>query len=231
VLFVVGSEPLTLSKHREIESSGARVYARYFATELGTVGIGCGSPCEIGDYHLATPSVAAIADAGSLLYTSLLDSAPKILINVELGDSGILENRLCGCLAGALGLTTHLRQVSSFERATSEGMTVGFRELERVIEDALVPSYGGTALDYQWVEREDGSRLTRLLLRVSPERGEIETPALVATVLDSLRQGNAGLSLAVELWQRAGTIQVVRERPRATRMGKTVAVLREEHVR
>jgi hypothetical protein len=168
-----------------------------------------------------------LAESESLLYTSLLDSAPKILINVQLGDRGMVENRPCGCLAGELGLTTHLRQVSSYERATSEGMTVGFQELARVIEDALVPRYGGTALDYQWVEREDGNSLTRLCLRVSPERGDIDEASLVHAVLGSLRQGNAGLPLAAELWQRAGTIQIRRERPRTTGTGKTISVLRE----
>jgi hypothetical protein len=227
VLFIVGAEPLTEFKHQEIRATGARVYARYFASEIGSIGVECGSPCCTGDYHLATPSIAIVPDGESLLFTALHRFAPKVLINVQLGDSGILEERDCGCPIGALGLRTHIRQVASFQLATGEGMTVGFRKLARLIEEALVPKYGGSSLDYQWVECEDARNLTRLCLRVSPDRGAINEAELVETVLAWLQRGDGGLPLAAELWRRAGTIQVVRERPQLTAVGKTTAVVRE----
>jgi hypothetical protein len=132
VLFIVGSEPLTESKHREIPSAGARVYARYHATEIGTLGIECGCSCGIGDYHLATPRVAVVSDNDRFHFTSLLFTAPKMLINVQLGDTGVIEERECRCLIGGLGLYTRLRQVSSARQATGEGMTVSFRDLTRI---------------------------------------------------------------------------------------------------
>jgi hypothetical protein len=227
VLFIVGSEPLTDSKKREIQSAGARVYARYHATEIGTIGIECGCTYGSGDYHLATPSVAVISDDNTLHFTSLLSTAPKILINVQLGDAGIIEERQCGCLIGELGLSTHLSQISGIQKATGEGMTVSHRELARVIEEVLVPKYGGTSLDYQWVEREDARSLTRLCLRISPDRGAINETELIESVLVRLRRGDAGLPLAAELWRRADTIQVINERPQPTTMGKIMAVVRD----
>ena len=228
VVFIVGAEPLTENRHREIEAVGARVSSRYFASEIGTIALECGCPSEIGDYHVATPSVAVVTDGPSLLFTSLLRSTPKVLINVQLGDSGSLEDRDCGCLTGELGLRTHVRQVGSFRRAKSEGMTVPYRDLARLIEEALLPRFGGSSLDYQWVEREDARGLTRLCLRVHPDRGAISETEMAETILAWLRRGGAGLPLAAELWRKADTIQIVRERPQQTALGKTVAVVRNE---
>jgi hypothetical protein len=226
-LFIVGSEPLTAAKLREIESVGATVFPRYHTTELGAVATGCGNPREVGEYHLATDSVAIVeGPAGALalvpLYlTSLLASAPVIMINVEFGDEAVVDTHPCGCLWEELGLTTHLRRVGNSRRAKGEGMTVDARELLRVAEEVLPARFGGSSVDYQWVEEEDERAFTRLWLRIDPRLGELDEGKVVETILSELRKTPGG-ALAAEMWRQAGTIRILREPPRATSAGKTL---------
>ena len=56
-------------------------------------------------------------------YTSLLTSAPKLLLNVESDDYGTVDQRSCGCTWETLGFPTHLRDIRSFRKLTGEGVT------------------------------------------------------------------------------------------------------------
>ena len=80
---------------------------------------------------------------------------PKILINVETDDFGILEERDCGCPLGDLGLHQHLRQIRSVGKLTGRGITLVASDIVDIIEDILPGKFGGTAQDYQLVEEED----------------------------------------------------------------------------
>jgi len=237
VQFIVGSEPLTEAKYREIRAAGATVFPRYMATEIGTVGMGCGTPSEVGDLHLAEDAIALIqsdggtAEARPFYLTLLLDSAPKVMLNVQLGDAGVVKRRRCGCLFGDMGFHTHLLRVRSFDHATGEGMTLGTRELTRIIEEVLLRKYGGSALDYQWVEEEDGRSLTRLRLYVHPRLGPLNEAEMVKDILGQLRRGDRGRRLVAEMWRQAGTLNVVRAEPRPTPQGKIVPVLRDGDAR
>ncbi len=232
-LFIVGSEPLSVAKYREIESVGAKVYPRYHASEFGVVGVGCGCPREVGEYHLAGDSIAVIQDQGggteptALYLTSLLPTAPVISINVELGDRAVVDEGRCGCQWEEIGLTTHLRRVSSFRRSKTEGMTVSARALSRVVEEVLPARYGGSSVDYQWIEEEDGSSFTRLWLRIDPRVGPLNEAEMVDVILAELRPVEGG-SLAAEMWRQAQTIRVLREPPLATSSGKVLPWLRRQ---
>jgi len=138
-----------------------------------------------------------------------------------LGDRALADTYPCGCLWEELGLTTHLRQVGSLHRATGEGMTVDRRELLRVVEEVLPALYGGSSVDYQWVEDEDERSFTRLWLRIDPRLGEMDEARVVETILAELRRVGGG-ALAAEMWRQAGTIRILREPPRATSTGKTL---------
>jgi hypothetical protein len=204
------------------------------ATEIGTLGCGCGDPCEEGDVHLARDTVAVIPSENGgedvptpLLFTSLLDSGPTVMLNVELGDVGRVVRRTCGCLFGALGFDTHLLRVRSVGRAMGEGMTLNLNKLARVVETALVRRYGGCALDYQWVEEEDVQSLTRLRLRVDPRLGDLDEAALVRDALAALAADDPDDRLVAEMWRQAGTVQVVRQEPKPTPAGKVIPFLRE----
>ncbi len=236
--FIVGSEPLSLAKRREIDAAGAMVYARYYATEPGTIGLGCGEPQrpdEPSDFHLAGDTIAAIPGeapaAGDsrrpLLLTSLLESGPKVMINVDLGDVGTLRERRCGCLLSEAGFTTHIADIASAQRATAEGMALPYDDLKRIAEEVLPKRYGGTSLDYQWLEGEDERGLTRVRLRVSPRLGGgVDLDGLRDFVFEQLVEIDRRNRFFVEIWRRAGTLRVARELPTRTELGKLHPVLR-----
>lgn len=234
LMAIVGSEPLTDIKRREIERTGASVYHRYAATEVGTIAMGCGNPAESDDAHLMSDMVATIQpkgtgskEAGPLFFSSLHNVMPKIMINVQLGDSARVHQRACGCEFEKLGFHTHLSRVRSHERFTSQGMAVPSASLERAVDDALTAKYGGTSLDYQWVEEEDKQGRTGLKLRISPDLGTLDEAQVIRDVLEELRKGDEGERMMAEIWQQSGVISVMREFPRPTQRGKIVPMLKE----
>ncbi len=225
VAFYVGAEPLTQARCDEIRSSGAGVLSRYASTEMGTMAVGCPDAREAGDHHLCRDIVAAVQAEGApdqpgILYlTALHEAAPKLMINVQLGDCARLVRHTCACPLGELGLDLHLLQVHSVERVTCEGMTVPVSELVRIVEEVLCRRHGGSAVDYQWAEMEDRGGKSRLLVRISPSV-RVDAAKVVRDVLGELAGRSASGPIVAEAWGRAGTIRVVRVRPHVTGAGK-----------
>ena len=231
---IVGSEPLTVVRRREIEKTGASVYHRYAATEAGTIAMACGNPSESDDVHLMSDMVAAIQpgdtgsnEAGPLFLSSIHKVMPKIMINVQLDDSATVHQRACGCEFEKLGFHTHLSMVRSHERFTAQGMAIHSSLLERAVDEVLAPKYGGTPLDYQWVEVEDERGRTGLKLRISPGLGTLDEERIIRDVLEELGRGDEGERMMSEIWQQSRAISVIREDPRPTQRGKFVPMLKE----
>ena len=229
-VFVVGGEPLTPAKAREIERSGARTLPFYGFTEAPLMGAGCAAPVEPNDLHFARDRAALIrhprAVPGSDIvvdafhFTTLLPTAPKVLLNVQNDDYGVVEERACGCPLERHGLTTHLREVHSFGKLHGEGVTVGGSEMVRVLEEVLPARFGGGALDYQLVEEEDEAGFTRLTLLVHPRIPLADEAAVIETVLQALRASSVAADLAQLLWRQAGSWRVRRAVPVHTARGK-----------
>ncbi|MER3446250.1 MAG: hypothetical protein C4291_05130 [Candidatus Dadabacteria bacterium] len=225
--FFVGAEPITPYKRKEIESVGAVCVPKYGFTEGGTIGYGCFNSSSPDDTHLFKDSIAVIqhrrrvefsdTEVNAFLFTSLLPSAPKILLNVESDDYGILEKRDCNCDFQKLGFTEHLHEIRSFGKLTSEGMTFVNSDLIRIFEEILPQEFGGSSIDYQLVE-EDGNGLTRLSILVSPQIGEVNEKDLVERFLAEIDKKKRGI--CVEMWSQGNTIQVKRAHPIPTKRGK-----------
>jgi hypothetical protein len=232
VTFVVKSEPLTETRRRLIESTGARVLVLYGSMEVPTIGSGCATPAAPDDMHLAADLHAVITrrreaiaggpEVDALLLSSLSPYAARICLNLELGDYAQVEERDCGCLLGELGLRTHLSEVRGFDKLTGEGVTFVRASLERILENVLPTRFGGTALDYQIVEEEADDGLARLILRVAPSVGVVDEAALRTTLLRELGRGGMIQQYMAALWQRAETITISREPPETTRAGKVL---------
>jgi hypothetical protein len=221
--FFGGGEPLTEAKRKQIESAGATVCPRYWITEIGLIGCGCLGASAADDVHLFTDSMALIqcqrqvshstANVNSFLFTSLLPSSPKIMLNVESDDYGVMENVKCGCLFEQMGLTTHLHDIRSYAKLTGSGMTIIDSDFVRILEQVLPGKYGGAPTDYQLVEEEDDKGQTYLSLIISPTVGAVDNSEAINTVLDELRRHAYGGKLAAGFWSQVNTIKIERTHP------------------
>ncbi len=228
--FITAGEPVTEAKRKEIERAGARVCPVYVFIEAGFVGHGCFNPVAADEVHLYKDSLALIqhqrevphagVSVDAFLFTSLLPSAPKILLNAESGDWGIIGTRNCGCKYEKLGLTDHIHNIRGFDKLTGEGMTFVGTDLIRILDEVLPAKFGGSPTDYQLIEEEDESGHTRMSLVVSPKVGAIDEAELIKTVLSELGKGRDIRRLMTEVWSQAKTLRVKRMQPLTTARGK-----------
>jgi len=228
--FLPCGEPLTKTKRQEIESTGALACTRYIFSEGGYVSFGCLQPTAPDDTHFLEDALALIqherpvphaeTTVNAFLYTTLLPSSPKVLLNVENGDYGIVETRHCGCGLEELGFTKHISQIRGFDKLTGEGMTFIGTDFVRIIEEVLPARFGGASTDYQMVEEEDDHGKTHVSVLVSPDLGAVDEQALVRTVLAELSKGDSPQRMMTRIWSDAHTLRVRRERPLLTARGK-----------
>jgi hypothetical protein len=226
--FMGGGEALTEAKAAGIRAVGARAFANYHMSEVGMVGAACMEPIGVNDQHILTNHLAVIQgrrqvgdrEVDALMLTNLLESSPRVLLNVEIDDYGVMEERRCGCPLDRLGLHTHVRDVRSFKKLTAEGVTLVGSEMERILESELPARFGGTALDYQLVEEEDAQGFTCISIVVSPSVELDSEQAVVEAVLQGLEKASISADLAVRLWNQAGAIRVRRDEPHIGQRGK-----------
>lgn len=225
-----GGEPPTDAKVNTIRSSGARTVPSYYFAEVGPVGHGCGNPAGHNDHHFLKDHLAVIQGprtvpgteitVDAFTFTTLLATAPKILLNVEIDDYGVLEKRSCGCPWEELGFDLHVRDIRSYRKLTGEGMTLVGSDMERILGERLPARFGGSALDYQLMEEEDERGFTKMSILVSP-RIEIESEEeVVREVLRGLRRGGHTAEGARSIWSQAGSLRVRRMEPIWTARGK-----------
>ena len=230
VCFVTLGEPFTEAKRRVVQAAGARALVRYAITELGIIGYGCGTAQESDDVHFFSDSYGLIQRPRSIgecgltvdafYFTSLLRSAPKVVVNLESGDFGRLGRRSCDCALGSIGLQDHISEIRSFEKLSGEGMTFATTDLLHVLEERLPARFGGSSSDYQLIEQEDEQGILRLHLIVSPSVRTGDDDQIRRTFLDELGRDGATANFGAVYWERAGTVEVRRRSPIATRAGK-----------
>jgi hypothetical protein len=233
-LFAGAGEPPTPAKVRTIRSSGATFLSSYGFTEGGMVALSCSRPASENDLHVwrdawaiiqnpvHVPKSTLVVDA--FCFTALFASAPKIMLNVELDDYGILDQRDCGCPMQLAGFPDHVRDIFSFRKLTGEGMTLVGSTMLKVIEETLPAEFGGSALDYQLIEEEDENGFTRLTVVISPTVGPIDDAAVIERVLAEVAKDSPGADLAHAIWRDAGTLRVRREDPTWSTLGKLLSL-------
>lgn len=235
-LFIVGAEPLTPAKYRQIKAVQASVYSRYYSSEMGSIALGCGHPAEVGELHLLSDTVALIPgepgesgeEARPFYLTSFTNTVPKVLVNAQIGDTGLVTQRRCGCLLDELGFHTHLTQVRNYSLTSVEGMSMRAGMLRHLSEEVLPARFGGSPLDYQWLEAEERSAFTRLILRVHPRLGQLDEKTIIQVVLQEMRRQDEGHRLMATLWSEAGSLGIERSPPQLTALGKLPIILRRE---
>ncbi len=225
-----GGEPPTRAKVAQIESTGAQFRSGYHFTEVGTVGLSCTRSTDPNEQHFLMDHLALIQaprevpgfelSVPSFHFTTLLTSAPKIMLNVESDDFGVVETRNCGCPFGDLGFSTHIRDIRSFRKLTGEGVTLVGGHIESILEEDLPARFGGSPLDYQLIEEEDELGFTRLTILVDPSVAGADEQAVLAEMHAALRRRGGAAELSRELWKQANAFRVRREAPRLTSRGK-----------
>jgi hypothetical protein len=222
--FRVSAEPYTLAKDAIVRERGCRTASHYSCAEVGYMGMACAHPDSVDEVHLMTDKVALLQrqkrvgggdiSVGALAFTTVLPSCPKLMLNVELGDYATVTTRRCGCLLDELGFDTHLHDVRSWEKLNSAGVTFLGTELMALVEDVLPGRFGGTAMDYQFVEEEEAG-LPRVSLLIHPRLDGIDERAVLDSVLTELRACPGG-GLMADTWRESGTLRVLRHEPYTT---------------
>ena len=99
-------------------------------------------------------------------------------------------------------------------------MTFATTDLLHVLEERLPARFGGSSSDYQLIEQEDEQGILRLHLIVSPSVRTGDDDQIRRTFLDELGRDGATANFGAVYWERAGTVEVRRRSPIATRAGK-----------
>lgn len=228
-LFVLGGEPFTPAKAAVIARTGSRAASQYAMVEAGAIGVACQAATMPDDVHLLSDKVATIRRerrVGSparalpaLFHTTLLHASPKIMLNVESGDYGVMEERDCGCSVLPPSFRRHLHTIRSYEKLTSEGMSFLGGDLLTLVEHVLPGRFGGYPTYYQFVEREHAG-LPKVCLVVDRAVGKLDPAHVVDTVLDFLRQRGLATAMIADMWSQGRTLDVLRGDSHVTSGGK-----------
>ena len=235
--FTCGGEPTTAARRAAIEETGAVALPRMGATETDILAFACLSPEAPDDMHffedrhvLIQPGDADIPglSPATMLLSSLLPSAPILMLNVSLGDQARVVRRACGCGLESHGWNLHIHEVRSFEKLTAGGINLLDSDVIRVIEQILPAHFGGSPIDYQLIERLDNDRAQpEISLLVSPDVGPLDKDLVADVFLHAIGGGSGGERLMEEQWRGSGVVRVVREAPRRTPSGKILHLFLE----
>ena len=231
--FTLAGEPITTARLASVSKVGGRALPRYGSIECGPIGYGCLRPSESDDVHLLAEQHALIQagddgtangfPAEALLITALHPQSAFVMLNVSMGDQAVIEQRACGCPLEALGWTTHLRAIGSYEKLTGGGMTFSGTDVIRILEQVLPARFGGLPTDYQLVEEEDATGQPRVRLLVSPRVGtDVDAAAVADVFLSALGDGQVINRLMGRMWRESNLFTVQRQTPYSTRAGKVL---------
>ena len=231
--FRLSGEPYSPARAAAVRAAGCTAAPNYYIAEAGgAIGIPCAAPLEPDEVHVAADRIAILqreqlvndsTSVGGLFLTVLDPLSPKLLINLESDDFGVLGERRCGCLLDEVGLTLHLHSIRARAKLTSEGMTFLGSDVIALLEQVLPDRFGGGPGDYQLVEQEENG-VARVAVVVSPRVGELDEPALLGAVTSFLRSRGRPQRLMVDVWEQTGTLRVERREPYVTAGAKTPSV-------
>lgn len=230
---LTGGEPLTEARRQFFTAAGVLAVPRYSASEAGLIGAACPNAATADDMHVYVDRLAVIGEAESedaadtatgLLFTSLSSHAGKVLLNADIGDEGILDERRCECELGQLGMGTRVREVRSNQKLTAGGMAIPLASLESIVTAEIVRR-GGAPTDVQICQVEEAGGESIVEIIVSP-RVEVDERQFLDAVAAGLGAGPAGGELAALLWSDGNLLRVVRAEPTITRGHKQPLTIR-----
>ena len=239
-VFHSGGEPVTAAKRAAIQREGAIVAAAYRTNDVGPAALACAEHPDSDAMHLLMDSLSLAAishrriapisevEVSTILFTTLLPTTPKLYINLDLDDTGELVEADCQCVFRSLGYSKLVRNVSSIGRMTGHGTTLIGKDILRILEVALPAAFGGAPGDYQLVEDDRDSGVTRIVLRVHPRLDGLDLPVVKEFFLGQIRRMFGG-AVTVRGWRHGDSVVVVREAPHVGASGKRLALILSRH--
>jgi hypothetical protein len=227
-VFWVGGEPISRVRVEIIEAAGARTVNGYAISEAGSMGVGCADRVEKDEIHFIDSKVAVLPQPGSLnagtgasrlLLTSLLPSSPKVLLNVDSGDYGVLNRRRCGCPVEQAGFHQHLHTIRSFDKLNAGGMHFTASDALELVERVLPEKFNGRPGQFQLVEEEHEGK-SRVAILVSPSVSIGDEGRVIDTALRFLGSRSPGHKMMSVNWRQSGIMEVRREEPAVSSVGK-----------
>ncbi len=231
-LALVTGESLTDIKRELIEAAGIEVFPSYAASDFGGIGVPC-RQMNTGDrVHVAMASIALVSrplqDAwcdepvDSLHITSLLSFAPRTLINVEIGDTGVIEPAICDCEFSKLGYNLQVRDIAAISKIKGQGYALRVPKIVELLEEGLALRFGGRPGDYQLAEVE-GKAQTEMVLRIHP-RAKVQSPEEVLQYFLAECRRAPGGSMTVLQWTESNGVRVEVVEPVLAASGKFRAI-------
>ena len=231
VSFLLGAEPITAVRVKEIEASGGRAFATYGTSEAGWIGAqfpGAAFPDEVRVFRDAYSIIPQGNPAGEnsvpLLLTGLRKASPKVLLNAGIGDSAVLSSGGGDCSVKDLDYSLRLHNVRSLQKVTAFGATFALSDLYEILEESLPARFGGTLQNYQIVEEEDEKGLSNIRLLVSPEIGDAAEEEVRNFLLRELGKRRSYYRFMVKVLDDASAFRVEKRAPIVTARGKLLPV-------
>ena len=227
----VSAEPFTPAKAEIVRRAGCTAMSWYATGEAGIIGLPCGDRAEVDEVHFMADKLAMIRRERQVgpgqsvlvnVYSSLVASTPKLMLNFVSDDYAVVGERPCGCPLEALGYTTHMHTIRSWEKLTSEGMTFCGHDLIRLIEEVLPGRFGGTAADYQFVETERAVAEGRSAGKPPPREDRRGGGPRDGARFPRPHAGRP--DERADRWRQGNTLSVVRAEPIATAASKVMAL-------
>jgi len=230
---MVTGESLTDAKRELIESAGIEVFPSYATSEFGGIGAPCRQMNTGNRVHVAQASVALVSrpiedeawcdePVESLHITSLLSFAPRTLINVEIGDTGVIEPATCDCEFSKLGYKWQVRDMAAISKLRGQGYSLRAPEIVKLLEEGLARKFGGRPGDYQLAEVE-GKAQTEMVLRIHPRAGVKSPDEVLQFFLAECRRTWGGWNTILH-WTESNGVRVEVVAPVLASSGKFRAI-------
>lgn len=228
-VFELGGESITQAKVDAIHASGATTTNGYALSETGNLGAACLHRKAIDEIHLISAKIAVTqrpvttldgSTVNALMLTTIHPSTPKLLLNVDVGDYGVMPEGSCGCALEKMSFGPRLHTIRSYEKLTAGGMHFIGSDVLTILEEVLPARHGGVPGDYQLIE-EEHEGLSRVTIAAHPTAELRNVDAMPATVLDYLSSRSRGGRMMADQWRQSGSLRVVRKAPFVTESGKT----------
>jgi hypothetical protein len=232
VLWLPWGEPHTPARERTIRESGARSMGMYSTEETGPLAVGCAMRTGADEMHLRTerfgfllaPSLGHdVSTPLALHVTTLGDFAPVVMLNTQSGDTADEVDGTCDCAMHQAGLTRRVVNIRSFEKLTGEGITLVDADVVAAIEEVLPATIGGRHGDYQLLEAESESGLTRFVLRIHPDVPNVDERVARTTLLTSISASSEFSRHMARVIELTDAVRIERRTPWTTASGKLPA--------